>query len=54
MQVVDKDMYKKVLVKVVDKVLKAHPEKTDASFLIGDAGRVQRLVQDYIRHFKSS
>ncbi len=52
MQVLDKDMYKKVLQKVVDKILRTHSGAADASFLIDEASRIQKLVQDYIDCFR--
>lgn len=52
-QVIDKDIFKEVLQKVVDKVMKAHATEADATFLLSDAGRIQRLVQDYLHHLKA-
>lgn len=48
----DKDLYKRVLQKAVDKIVQTHNSATDASFLVEEASRIQRLVQDYIRHLR--
>ena len=43
-------MYKFVLVKVTNKVMQGHTADADAAFLIAESSRIQRLVQDYIKH----
>ena len=43
-------MYKQVLAKAVDKILAAHAAAADPSFLVAEAGKIQRLVSGYIQH----
>lgn len=50
MQVISRAVYKFVLLKVTSKVVQGHSADTDAAFLVGESGQIQRLVQDYIRH----
>lgn len=52
MQVVDRDVYKEVLQRVVDKIVQTHNGAEDASFLVEEASRIRRLVEDYIRHMQ--
>ena len=49
-QVISKAVYKFVLQKVVDKVMQSHGNASSAVFLVGESGRIQRLVQEYIKH----
>ena len=49
-QVVSKAVYKFVLQKVVDKVMQSHGDASTAAFLVDESGRIQRLVQEYIKH----
>ncbi len=48
----NKDSYKKVLHKAVDKIVHTHNSAADASFLIEEASNIQKLVQEYIHHFR--
>lgn len=48
----DKDLYKKVLHKAVEKIVQTHSLAADASFLIEEASNIQKLVQEYIQHFR--
>ena len=50
MQVISKAVYKFVLQKVVDKVMQSHGNASSAAFLVDESGRIQRLVQEYIKH----
>lgn len=50
LQVISRAVYKFVLLKVTAKVMQRHGNDTNAGFLIAESGRIQRLVQDYIRH----
>ena len=49
-QVISKAVYKFVLQKVVDKVMQSHGDASTAAFLMDESGRIQRLVQEYIKH----
>ena len=49
-QVISRAVYKFVLLKVTTKVMQGHVADTDATFLVGENGQIQRLVQDYIKH----
>lgn len=48
----DKDLYKKVLQKAVDKIVQTHSLAANASFLIEEASNIQKLVQEYIHHLR--
>ena len=51
-QVISRDVYKKVLERAVDKIVTLHADAPDASFLVEEAGKVQRLVSDYVQHLQ--
>ena len=52
MQVISRDVYKQVLERAVDKVVTMHADAPDASFLVEEAGKVQRMVSDYVQHLR--
>ena len=49
-QVISKEVYRQVAERAVDKILLSHANEPDASFLVTEAGSVQRLVTGYIQH----
>ena len=50
MQVISKAVYRSVLQKVINKVMQSHGDASSAAFLVDESGRIQRLVQEYIKH----
>ena len=52
-QVISRDVYRQVAEKAVDKIVLSHADAPDASFLVTEASKVQRLVTDYIQHVQS-
>jgi hypothetical protein len=49
-QVISREVYRQVAERAVDKILLSHAHAPDATFLVTEAGSVQRLVTGYIQH----
>ena len=49
---ITRDVYKKVLERAVEKIVAMHAGAPNASFLVDEAGKVQRLVSDYVQHLQ--
>ena len=50
MQVISRDVYKKVLERAAEKIVMLHADAPNASFLVDEAGKIQRLVSEYVQH----
>ncbi|KAL3133325.1 hypothetical protein ABBQ38_007202 [Trebouxia sp. C0009 RCD-2024] len=48
--IIDREMYKLVIKKSVNKIVQTHVHAQDADFLLQESDQIQRLLRDYIRY----